>query len=225
MLDALFTLKNARKRLTNLKQTIEGGGSFDIDTATAYFHPTYPGIIRSDVPNPLHYISPEVGAIAAELRAVLDQMLYALLLKRLAKVPENRPRFPICKKPEDFRSRKPVDLKGLFEEDLAFIEELQPYKGFDWLLRLKKLADSHKHTGNVFLRATDGVVIHAQADTEGFLVLPVSGVRVPKSMQVKAVFRGKITLEDGTPVVDLLEIFQAEVASMLDRFKTRFSLS
>jgi hypothetical protein len=233
-MDADFTLKNARKRLRHLKQAVQVGGTLDVDTITSYPHPNKPGVIRQDIPNPLQHISPEVGAIAAELRAVLDQMLYALVVKRLGKAPENRPQFPICKKPEDFRSRENVDLIGLFKCDIAFIQQLQPRDGHDLLLTLKSLADSHKHRENIYLRAT-GVSLRAQAvtiattnadtHTEGYFLLPVSGVRIPKAMHVQAQFQGQITLADGMPIIDLLEVLQAEVTSLLDLFKAKFSLS
>ena len=60
-LDAIFTLKNARKRLANLKDIVEGGGYFEVDRVSAQFDPGNPSIVKSDFPNPLKYISPEAG--------------------------------------------------------------------------------------------------------------------------------------------------------------------
>ena len=230
LLDAQFTLKNARKRLSNLKQSIEGGEYFDVDKITAYPHPRKHGVFSNDLPNPLNYISPEIGAIATESRAVLDQLLYAAIVSRLGRDPTNRPQFPICKKLEHFQLRIKPDLEGLQIDDITFIQQWQPYNGHDWLRLLKDMADSHKHRKNVFLRAPDGVTLHGSAvysntSTEDFFVLPTSGVRVPKSVQVNARFKGKITLEDGRPVIETLEIIHAEIASLLDLFKARFNLT
>jgi len=229
-MDADYTLKNARKRLANLKQTIEGGEYFEIDTATFDPHPRKPGWLRHDVPNPLKYISPEVGAIAAELRAVLDQTIHAAIVARGPLLPKQRPQFPICQCPKNFRARIRQDLKGLSIPQVAFIGKLQPYRGHHWLAELKGLADAHKHRANIFLRAPEGVLIHGrslhtEASAEHFHVLPASGVHVPKSVQVNARFKGKVTLEDGRPVIEVLDILQAQISSLLDLLKARFGLT
>jgi hypothetical protein len=227
-MEAYFTLKNARKHLLNLKQMIEGGGYFELDSVAFYPHPTKRGVLRQDVPNPLKYIAPEVGTIASESRAVLDQLVFAALTVRLGHEPTNKPQFPICEKPEDFLSRVKPDLKGFPNEDIAFIEQLQPYKGHSWMLQLRDIANPHKHRKNSFLRATEGAVVWAHAprpnaDAKDIFVLP-SGMRVPKAMQMNARMRGKITLENGAPVIETLEVIQAEIGALLDVFKQRFSL-
>jgi hypothetical protein len=231
-MDALFTLKNARKHLLNLKDMVESGRYFEVDRITAYPNPRNANMIRNDLPNPLKYISPEVGAVAAEFRAVLDQLVAAGFEFRNGHAPPPPPKcrtqFPICKFPNDFRSSIKRDLAGLLDPDVAFIEKLQPYNGHQTLLLLKTLADAHKHRKNVYLRANDGVTLHghalyADASPEYFFVLPNSGVRVPKSVQVNARFKGKITMEDGQPVIDVLEILQAEVSSVLESFNSYFN--
>jgi hypothetical protein len=41
---------------------------------------------------------------------------------------------------------------------------------------------------------------------------------------MNARMRGKITLENGAPVIETLEVIQAEIGALLDVFKQRFSL-
>jgi hypothetical protein len=230
MLYAYYTLKNARKRLANLKYLIEGGGRVEIDAVTAYRDPGDPSVIHQNIPNPVDHISPEIGSIASDFKAVLDQLIHAAYEVRNGKPPgpKSRTQFPVCKCPNDFRASIKRDLEGIPIIDHAFIEKLQPYNGHHCLLLLKSLANPYKHRRNPYLHAEDvlisGHASYSQADAENFLTLPKSGVRVPKSVQVNAHFRGKVTMKDGTPVIDALEVLQAEIASVFDSFKLYFGL-
>jgi hypothetical protein len=135
--------------------------------------------------------------------------------------------FPICEKPQDFRSRIKPDLEGLDVADIALIEKAQPYNGGNWLRELKLLAEEHKHRKLVHVTTTSAVQMRAHiadpTDSTGYLVLPVSGVHTPKTMYVNTQITGSIVLRDRVPVVDKLEILQAEVTAIIDAFKRLFN--
>ena len=136
--------------------------------------------------------------------------------------------FPICEKPQDFRSRIKPDLEGLNVTDIALIERAQPYNGRNWIRDLKLLAEEHKHRKLVDLTSTSGVQMRAHIATDptdlaSYHMLPASGVRAPQTMNVNTKITGPIALRDGTPVVEKLEILQAEVTAVVDAFKPLFN--
>src|SRR5216683_2097283 len=224
------TLKRARKDLADLKGLVtrlQRGEHRDV-----VFGDQDPiGHVQYELPNPLDDLSADVGVIAGQLRAPLDQLIHALFELRNGHPPppKRRLQFPICEKPQDFRSRIKPDLEGLNVADIALIEKAQPYNGGNWLRDLKLLAEEHKHrklvhvtsTGRVQMRARIADPTDSTGDTIAFsgltsFKLPVSGVHTPKTMYVNTQITGSIVLSDGVPVVDKLEILQAEVTAVID---------
>ncbi len=221
--DPYTTLKRARKDLANLKASIENLQRGE----HAEFVPAYlkeSGRIHYDLPNPLRDLSADVGVVAGQLRAVLDQLVHSLfeLNKRHPPPAKRRLQFPICQRPEDFRSRIKPDLEGLDPAHIALIEKSQPYNGRAWIAELKLLAEEHKHRKLVYIHATNIQFTGFGSDAEADLLRLPSGTGVPKSVQMKTQITGPICLSDGTPAVEKLEILQAEVANVVDAFKALF---
>jgi hypothetical protein len=230
------TLRGARKRLTNLKIEIESLRHFKLDSVSVNPHPSRrPNLVRYNLANPLEDISAELGSISADLRAVLDQIVYALCELRTGQPPppKSRTQFPICKTPNDFQSRIRPDLEGLWFPDVAAIERLQPYNGGNWLRRLKEFADAHKHKTQITIQSRmiqkdhrrDYTLQEIKANPEAFTTLPSVGIAlmsgtiypvpVPKTVQVNANFTEEVTFSDGSPVIYTLEILQAEMPRLL----------
>jgi hypothetical protein len=226
--DPNTTLKRARRDLSNLKELVANlqcGGHRELVFGNQ--DPT--GRVQYELPIPLQDLSADVGVVTGQFRAVLDQLVHALFELRNGQPPPQKIRlqFPICEKRQDFRSRIKPDLGGLDVADIAMIEKAQPYNGGNWLLDLKRLAEEHKHRKLIYLTSTSRVQMRAHiadpTDTAGHHVLPASGVHTPKAMYVNTQIAGPIALNDGSPVVDKLEMLQAEVTSMVDAFKPSFN--
>ncbi len=234
------TLKGTRKRLTNLKIEIQGLRQFKLNTVAVNPHPKRRGVIRYRLANPLEDISAEVGSISADLRAALDQVVYAVSELRSGPLPpRSRTQFSICKSPNDFRSGIKRDLEGLLSQDVAAIERLQPYNGGKWLWRLKELAETHKHRTQISIQSRmtqehysrDFTLQEVEANPEAFTTLPsvaaalMSGViyPVPKTVQVNASLTEEVRFSDGSPIIDTLEVLQAQVASIIDLFDPLFN--
>ena len=229
--DPLATLKRARKDLAALKGRIEAlRQSGEREFISLQSKPQGAGVWwHYRLPNPLKDVSADVGVIASMLRSVLDQVVFALyeLKNGHPPPPKRRTQFPICKCQDDFDSRRKPDLEGLDIKHIALIEELQPYNGGHWLARLKSLAEEHKHRKNIFLKTHGaGGSFRARAteptNLDSFETLPISKTQLPKSMSVDAYVTGTIMFDDGTPIIDTLEIVQAQVTSVIDSFKPLF---
>jgi hypothetical protein len=238
----IATLKRAHKDLANLKLTLETlrEGKYR-GSIVAKSDPANAGQIQYNLPNPLEDVSADIGVITGQLRAALDQLVHSLFELRNGHPPpaERRTQFPICKSPQDFRSRIKPDLEGLDDADIALIEKAQPYNGGHWLADLKLLAEEHKHRQLVYVTSGSRVQFHASVqepgqtlligivedptDTTGlFHTLPVSGVRVPKAMNVDTKIAGPVAFRDGIPVIEKLQVLEAEVAYVVDAFKPLF---
>jgi hypothetical protein len=220
------TLRRARKELAELKATIKAIGQSQTDIIAAQRHRTNPRVVRYKFVNPLQDISVQIGVIAGIYRAVLDQLVFALFELRNGHPPPHRSQFPICQQQKDFQSRVKPDLKGLQVEDIALIERLQPYNGRQWLRTLKLLAEEHKHRKLINIFSVGGrATFHATSiytNPDSLIPLPSGRVFAPKAMQVESRVTGDIAFSDGTPIIDTLEILQAEVASVLEAFDPLF---
>lgn len=153
--DAYTTLRRAGMLLGDLRAAVAKGVPLS-EVVPLERHPRNENKIRYKMSNPLREVSTEVGVIVGQYRAVLDQLIYALIELRTGNPPKHRSQFPICAKAEDFRSRIKPDLNGLLPMDVERIEKLQPYNGATWTLRIKQLAEEHKHRKLIGLRAEGG---------------------------------------------------------------------
>jgi hypothetical protein len=220
------TLKRARKDLADLQDAVlKLQRGEQLDPILGNFNPQ--GIVRYNLPNPLQDLSVSVGVITGQLRAALDQLVYSLFELHQGHPPpsKRRTQFPICTTPEDFRSRIKPDLEGLNVGHITLIERSQPYHGRQWLKELKLLAEEHKHRKLVYIHSGSRVQMSFRAaDTAEtkFFVLPRSGVKTPKAVNVYTRIVGPIAFRDGTPVIDKLQILEAEVAGIVDAFKPFF---
>jgi hypothetical protein len=228
--DPLATLRRARKDLAALKERVEAlRQRGEREFVTLEPNKKIPGLWQYHMPNVFKDVSTDVGVISGILRSVLDQLIFALFELNQGTPPpsKRRTQFPICQAPNDFNSRIKPDLEGLAIEHIALIAKLQPYNEGHWLARLKTLAEEHKHKKLIYLKAegNPGGRFRARAtdptNLDTFHTFK-SGARAPNTMYVDSYINGDIVLADGTPVMDTLEILQAQVTSVIELFKPLF---
>src|SRR5713101_5818200 len=105
------TLKGARKMLRELKADISDLSQPKTETVTVQRHPRKPGTLRAKLPKRTDDISAQVGTFAVALQSSLNHVIHALWELDTGKpIPPRRGKFPICKSPDDFRSRIEPDL-------------------------------------------------------------------------------------------------------------------
>ena len=83
--------------------------------------------------------------IAEDLRSALDYSVSALSMANCADYEERLPQFPIADSKEDFDRFAKKRLSYLTDEQVRFIEELQPYQGNVTLRLIRDAANATKH--------------------------------------------------------------------------------
>jgi len=229
--DGIFhTLKRARKDLVNLKRSLAAfEGATDFGESVWQVHPKNPRLVVFKLNDPRQQIGSDVGIITNTLWSALGQLIYSLYELEKGEPPplppKRRLQFPVCKRPEDFRGRIKPDLEGLNVKHIALIEGMQPYNGGNWLLRLKVLAEEHRHRKIIDIRASGGHEFYVRSSAEPDIervIIPGTRVRIPKAMNVQAKLTGRVIFPDGAPVIETLEVFQLKVADVIDAFKPLF---
>ena len=128
---------------------------------------------------------------------------------------------------------------GFRKDEVTLVKGLQPYAGHNWIARLRDMDNLDKHR-RLYATPTrqhnqlrifridgepgSGSEVYTQlgaTTTGGSGVVGRAGMGPNMRVDLQTAF--EITLEDGAPVVPTLEILKAEVADVLDLFKTRFS--
>lgn len=114
--------------------------------------------------------SPEISAMAgdffANVRAVLDYIVWQLVLSNPPNEPSASNQFPIANKPSDFADQLARKrLRGVPEKAVTLIEQLQPYNADDNPIGiLNRLSNIDKHqTLNVVTVVADNTEIISQA--------------------------------------------------------------
>jgi hypothetical protein len=217
-------LKWAHEELMRLKDEIAALPKRQVEVVTAKPKRTNPKIIQYRQPNRLISISASIGSFAVALRSALDQMVYALSELDSGKQGK-RTQFPIYDLPKDFQRGVAKDLEGISMEHRATIERLQPYNGGRWLSTIQRLSNDDKHRRLIRIVGT-GITFRGSAviKTKTYLdnFIPVDGSWTPRTVEVDSRITGKIAFADGTPIIDTLEILQAEVRAVVDAFKPLF---
>lgn len=162
-----------------------------------------------------------IGETVQNLRTALDYLVFALAWLNSGPDPERKTQFPIENSPKGFKGRRNTFLKGVSDAHVAAIERLQPYNGVDWLANLRTLSNLDKH--NV-LAVAAGVFAHAPiavglSDEEA---MALGGFRKPGEVGMYYKLPTLITFEDGTPVIEVLELLKTETRAVLEAFKPEF---
>jgi hypothetical protein len=242
--EAESTLKVARKQLLELKKDISELSKPQTEFIPVRRHPRRPEMVRAKLPKRTDVLSAQVGDLAMNLQSALNQLVAALWELDCGEPPlPHSAKFPICQEPKDWKSCINRDLEKLSTEHQALIETLQPYRRCHRLGLLPDLANQHKHaarkagdilaitaTGDITWELSHHVRIPRDptASTEGDadfkrFVRVDPRLYVRDTMQVQSHITGEVVFrESGEPVIQLLEILNAEVADIVAKFEPLF---
>ena len=155
-----------------------------------------------------------IGEVIYNLRAALDYLVYELARIDSGNI-VNGTQFPIEDSENVFRGRRKSFLKGLSDEHIATIESLQPCNGCNWTQLLRDLSNPDKHRYLTII-CNPVVISPSPGSTEAIIA--------GKPVNVKNDVSLRITLRDGTPIIDTLQQLKLKVAQTLDTFKPEFSV-
>jgi hypothetical protein len=179
----------------------------------------FPKIDWKSLPRPDRIL---IGEVVQNLRAALDYLIYQLADWYSGPDPDRRTQFPIESDPEVFRGRRRNSyLKGVCDEHVAAIERLQPYGGPNWLSRLQEISNEDKH--NVIVAApqlkASAQISVGLSDEEA---IARGGFRKPGDVGMYFKMPVYVALQDGTPVVEVLEELKTETRALLQVFEPEF---
>jgi hypothetical protein len=177
-----------------------------------------------------------IGEVVQNLRSVLDYLIYALAwidsgtfqdgtqfpIDRCRKEFERRERGLIGKRGNLTKPQKPR-LIGLTPEHFAVIETLQPFNGCDWTARLRNLSNHDKHRSLLKLSANGQFTFTINDISETKTRSYSLAEPLPYAMHMESRLTGEIGFEDGAPVINTLEILQAQVSHLLVQFDPIFN--
>ncbi len=150
-----------------------------------------------------------VGEAIYNLRAALDYLVYELAILDSGNVQQGT-QFPIEDTKDGWRRNGPKYLRGLCTKHQAAIERLQPYKGCNWTKRLRALSNPDKHRTLTVVRR--GPLI-TNANFSSSIVTPMVMYRK---------FSFHIIFDDGSEVIETLQVLKNEVSGVLDQFNPEF---
>jgi hypothetical protein len=164
-----------------------------------------------------------IGETVQNLRTALDYLVYALAWFDTGPdtAGERKTQFPICDSPGEYKRKAKIWLEGVSDDHAAAIEWLQPYKGRKWLASLRDISNLDKHNvvpvaGGVTGRASVPIGL------PDVYVKAAGGFRKPGDESVYYKSAVRVTFSDGPPVVDVLQVFKAEVGAIIDLFEPEF---
>ena len=108
-----------------------------------------------------------VAQIAENLRTSLDYMVFELSRKNDLNLNERVPQFPISNSNKNFRRQVKKSLSYLSNEQINFIDDVQPYKQDNILRILGEMTRPTKHRHLLYLRdntsleETEGIRFHS----------------------------------------------------------------
>lgn len=85
-----------------------------------------------------------VSDIVHNLRSALDNLVFDLAARNQGHEVDNT-QFVIANTRGDFKKQRRSRLKGLTDDQVRIIEQVQPYNGHDWLRLLADLSNADKH--------------------------------------------------------------------------------
>jgi len=227
---AIVRVARAKKHLTDLHGELADWLVEQENAIVAQFNPQPPHNFLADVSKcigPPLIVGVLIGEIAYNLRSALDYLVFELA-KLDSGAEQKGTQFPIEDKPESFRGNAPRMLVGLNPTHIAQIERYQPYNnGCNWIARLRDLSNPDKHRHLIPGKGVAGITVHSSLERndldriqgfERYAPHPTLG-----NVKVKVHNAISITLDDGTPVVYMLEEIQSQVAKTLREFDPDFA--
>jgi len=159
-----------------------------------------------------------IGETIYNLRSALDYLVFDLAILDSG-APKKGTQFPIDDTEENFASHRGRLLKGLSVEHVARIKALQPYKGYYYTAMIRDISNPDKHQALTVIQGK-GVYRIKVIDTSEQQTDPKTGIVTVRRVEMKSEFVGHVAFEvDEAPVVNTLQVLQAEVGKILGDFK------
>jgi hypothetical protein len=209
------TLDDAERRIRQSKRRL-----FDLTGQIETFRETQTGIVdaqrtRSDphqfkyrLTDPLDDLTVIISEIVQHLITALNYLVCALAEVRGKPVDENL-QFPICDTPQAFRARVSSELRRLSGQQVALIEQFQPYNDNRWLGVVRDLANPDKHRHPIKISAGPGrISFHALSHTPAKTPHGIP-VLMPDTVQMQYNF--------GLPIVFIQEYLNDRQSGSYDR--------
>lgn len=171
-----------------------------------------------------------IGDTIYNLRAALDYLVYELAILDSGKI-QRKTQFPIEHTPKDWQRSMRSRLQGLSPTHKAAIKLSQPCFGCQWTCTLQEISNPDKHRTLTIIRPIStlsvktvgkGLVVINPAKEGTTTLFRVRSHPKEDSMDVNADVSFDIAFDDGTPVIETLQMLYSQVSKVLDQFKPEF---
>jgi hypothetical protein len=221
-----YQLSRAKEHLADIEAEISDIVESNHDIRTEYgegWDGQWPSVMSGEIEfieEAPRSIRGKIGEFAINLRSALNFM--TVLLAKFDSGIEtvgDFVQFPIDDIPDLFRRHRKNYLAGIRDEHIAFFERHQPYNRCDRMKRLREVSNTSKHVDLVLVKAEysrlRGTAWDGEYDeTQG-------GFIEGREVNVEEV-TADISFPGRTPVIDELQLMQAQVAQIFEEFKTLF---
>jgi hypothetical protein len=229
---AFERVSRAEKHLTDLQRRINQWLDEQENAVVFQFEPKLPHnqiVDTSGCIGPPFIVGILIGEIAYNLRNALDYLIF-----ELAKLDSGREQkmtqFPIENTKKGFDGCvKAGRLKGINPAHIAAIERLQPYAGCNWTGTLRDISNPDKHRELTNIKGSWTVHFSHRFNEPNAIALaaipkPIRRTHHPihGNVDVKLGLTATITLDDGTPIAQALEVIKLQVANTLTDFQPEF---
>jgi hypothetical protein len=166
-----------------------------------------------------------VGEICYNLRGALDYLIYELARLDSGAFQDGT-QFPIEDSKDRFDGNAERYLKGVNASHRARIEDLQPYKGCNWMHDLRELSnpDKHRKVTSVAAVTEQELTYTGSRDSLDPNAGPIRTVARPNGTEVHLQFSltTELRFADGTLIVVALDALKPRVTETLESFKAEF---
>lgn len=108
-----------------------------------------------------------VGEIVYNLRAALDYLVFLLAMVNSGAVQDGT-QFPIYDSEQDFQGNVPRRLRGISQDNVRRLEDLQPYRSIEWTRTLRDLSNPDKHRHLTMLTGEGEHVLRVKKHEGGY---------------------------------------------------------
>jgi hypothetical protein len=226
--DCFERVRRAGEHLEEMKRAIDEAVRRQANAVPIEYEADPPHRFKRQLPPETFYgmrISVLFGEVCYNLRSALDYLVYQLAELDSGSAQDGT-QFPIVDAPEDFQRNAARWLRHISPAHVAAIERLQPYKGCDWTRRLRDCGNLDKYRKFVQHLGQSTITIHNGFETDLRRIIGAVPRRaihpVHGEVDVKVHVSAKITLSDGSSVMEAMEEAHRGVAQTLAYFKPEF---
>ena len=222
---AKIHLANLKKRDRNLRRGIKSNIVVNSEPAKLFLPGgrqrfIAKGFLHLEAEKMPEIIAILVGEVIYNLRASLDYLIYELACFDSGQIVEGT-QFPIETSVQGFNRRigrlddrrKGIFLRGVSDEHIAIIKDLQPCNGCQWTKILQSISNPDKHRELTLIHRG---VRYNIPDGSTEAIIDGSPVNMNDGISINVAFK------DGLPIIETLEQLHSEITKVLDLFKSEF---